>query len=137
MKAKLAFYKGKGTFVDKLIRIWTKSKYSHVELVYGKDWYSISPRENEVRSKVIEPKEGHWDFVEVDIDEMLLINTYYKTAYAEYDWWGIIASQIIPLNKHNEDKWFCSEWCAEVLGFENANQFSPQDLYETVTKENK
>ena len=30
---KIAFYKGDGLLRDRFIRKWTKSKYSHVELV--------------------------------------------------------------------------------------------------------
>lgn len=33
MKAKIAFYKAKGNYVDKAIRIWTNSPYSHCEIV--------------------------------------------------------------------------------------------------------
>lgn len=39
---KLAFYKAKGNWVDLLIRVFTQSEYSHVEIVHNKDWYSSS-----------------------------------------------------------------------------------------------
>ena len=42
---RLAFYKGKGDWVDKLVRWWTKSQYSHVEVVVGNTWISSSPRD--------------------------------------------------------------------------------------------
>ena len=32
---RLAFYKGKGDWVDKVIKWWTKSQYSHVEVEDG------------------------------------------------------------------------------------------------------
>jgi hypothetical protein len=40
MKVKLAFYKAKGNWIDLLIRVFTNSPYSHVEIVLNKDWYS-------------------------------------------------------------------------------------------------
>ena len=45
MEIKLAFYKGKGNWKNKVIRWWTKSPYSHVELILpdGDTWVSISP----------------------------------------------------------------------------------------------
>ena len=50
---KLAFYKGKGNWVDLIIRVFTNSPYSHVEIVLNKDWYSSSPRDGGVRVKQI------------------------------------------------------------------------------------
>lgn len=37
MKAKLAFYKAKGDWIDLLIRVFANSPYSHVEIVINKD----------------------------------------------------------------------------------------------------
>ena len=51
MKAKIAFYKAKGNIIDKSIRLWTRSKYSHCEIVIGENWYSSSPRDKGVRAK--------------------------------------------------------------------------------------
>ena len=48
MKAKLAFYKAKGNWIDFLVRVFTNSPYSHCELVINKDWYSSSPRDGGV-----------------------------------------------------------------------------------------
>ena len=131
---KLAFYKGKGTIVDKLIRWWTKSKYSHVELVINTDWYSISPRDSEVRCKQIHAKEGNWDFVDLPKtkDVEYVKKFYEQTKGAKYDWLGIFLSQLIPLGIQNRNRWFCSEWCAEALQITNSNSYSPQDLFTTI-----
>ena len=48
---RLAFYKGEGDWVDKLVRWWTKSQYSHVEVV-GNMWVSSSPRDGGVNAKI-------------------------------------------------------------------------------------
>ena len=76
MKAKLAFYKAKGTLIDLLIRVFTNSKYSHVEIVCNKDWYSSSPRDGGVRVKQIIDDGNSWDFIEVEIDKERLYQKY-------------------------------------------------------------
>ena len=45
MVVKVAFYKGKGNWINKIIRWWTKSNYSHAELVLPNKmtWIGISP----------------------------------------------------------------------------------------------
>ena len=45
MKIKIAFYKGKGDILNGIVRWWTKSVYSHAELVLpdGVSWIGISP----------------------------------------------------------------------------------------------
>ena len=44
-KIQVAFYKGRGGWTHKIIRWWTKSPYSHAELIMPDDktWISISP----------------------------------------------------------------------------------------------
>jgi len=132
MKAQLAFYKGEGTIVDGLIRWWTKSEYSHVELVVDGLWYSTSPRDQKIRSKYINPKPENWDYVDVTVDADRLEELFNRTKGAKYDWTGIALSQFLPLNVHSRDRWFCSEFCAEALGLEGSNQYSPEDLYMKV-----
>ena len=45
LKIKIAFFRGHGSFVNKVVRWWTKSEYSHAELVMpdGLTWIGISP----------------------------------------------------------------------------------------------
>lgn len=64
---KLAFYRAKGNIIDLLVRIWTNSPYSHVEIVTtNKDWYSSSSIDDGVRIKQIQDDGNSWDFVEVE-----------------------------------------------------------------------
>ena len=132
MKARLAFYKGKGTLVDKSIRLWTNSPYSHVELVIGEMWYSSSPRVGGVRKKVVVPKEGNWDYVDVDVDQEILDELFVATQGTGYDWKGIVFNEILPFSVHSDTKWYCSEWCAQALGYEPA-QMNPGYLF-TLSK---
>lgn len=118
---KLAFYKAKGTWLDCLVRRWTRSQYSHVEIVFSDGiWFSASPRENEVRFKWIVPKPGHWDFVDICLfptEEELLREYCEEQDGKRYDWIGIFLSQIIPLGVHNSRWWFCSEVVSAALQF--------------------
>jgi len=131
LRTKLAFYKGKGTWVDKLIRWWTSSPYSHVELVVGDQWYSTSPRDNGVRSKVIVPKEENWDYLEVEVDTDWLTKVFDKTKGQKYDWWNIFFTQIVPLEIERSDKWICSEWCGYVLTRQKC-KLNPEQLYDAI-----
>ena len=132
-KAQLAFYIAEnGNIVDKLIAWYTDSKYSHVELVYDGLWYSTSPRDLKVRRKRIEPTEGHWDYLDVEIDETYVGEFFFITSGKKYDWLGILLSQFLPLNKHNREKWFCSEWCAFALKIKESHRYSPEDLHNRI-----
>lgn len=135
MHTYLAFYKGKGTIVDKAIRWWTKSLHSHVELVVSGMWYSTSPRDKEVRVKNIHHNPGHWDLVPVGIEVERFMTIWDNTKGAKYDWLGILLSQVATTNVHSKDRYFCSEWCAMVMGYKNSNKYSPGDLYRKVTGE--
>ena len=135
MKAQLAFYVAKnGDWTDKLIAWWTDSKYSHVELVLDGTWYSTSPRDLAVRAKQIVAKEEYWDFVEVEVDKVKVVEFYEKTKGAKYDWVAIVLSQIVELDRHSKSKYICSEWCAEAIGLSNGNEYSPGDLYRKLVK---
>ena len=130
MKVQIAFYIAeKGTIADKLIAWWTDSKYSHVELVVGDMWYSTSPREGEVRKRDMPYHKDHWDIFDIEIDKMYLDEFFALTVGKKYDWKALILTQILPLDRQDRNKYFCSEWVANVLRLHNAYKYSPQDLY--------
>ena len=127
--SQLAFYKAKnGTWADKLIAWWTKSEFSHVELIHEGWWYSTSPRDGEVRRKRIVYNEDNWKFVDVELDEEWLAGVFSKTKGQKYDWINIFLTQVVPLGIENKEKWICSEWCGYVL-FKEEQKVSPEDLY--------
>jgi len=110
-----AFYKGDGDFTDKLVRLKTRSPYSHMELILEDGYmYSISPRENRVRRKVHVWDESKWDYLDIpDADQSLIYEFFKMTENSHYDWFGICGF-VIPL-QDREDLWFCSEWCTTAL----------------------
>ena len=71
MKLKIAFYKGKGNFINAIVRWWTNSIYSHAELILPDDatWIGISPfiKSQVTHRIVIEYDYSKWDFIEIEI----------------------------------------------------------------------
>ncbi len=137
---KVAFYKGKGNFIDWCIRFWTRSIYSHVELIYIPDectmvsLLSSSQRDVGVRYKKIPLeyfKKENWTLIDVpkNIDAYFVRQFFLEKYGSKYDFKGILLSQFLPLKRHSKNKYFCSEFCAEALGFSQPHTYSPQGLY--------
>ena len=129
MKIKVAFYKGKGDWKNKIIRWWTKSPYSHAELVLPDNvtWISISPLlSGKVMQRSIEEVAdmNDWDFISFDLSwrepvrnyQLKQLNSFIsQTNGAKYDWAGMILSQVFPYLIKHRDRWYCSEWIAHAL----------------------
>ena len=125
----VAFYKGQGGWIHKLIRWWTKSPYSHVELVLpdGKTWISISPFLTSrvaprIRHRIDNP--DAWDYLVFKLSDRPPVQEYqlaqlYKfidvTQGAKYDWVGMVMSHFCPYLIKRKERWYCSEWIAHAL----------------------
>jgi hypothetical protein len=123
-KIRIAFYKGRGRLRDRFVRRWTKSKYSHVEIVIPDRhwWLGINPPESpRVRKNVsVGYKESEWDFIDISVSESeldLLIRFYNLTKNKGYDWIGMVLSHITPFKVKHIDKWYCSEWVLYALQY--------------------
>ncbi|WCE09486.1 hypothetical protein [Pseudomonas sp. JBR1] len=131
---RLALYKAPGDTYDRLIRAWTRSPYSHCELVLPDGRFvSSSPRDGGVRAKVIEPDPAVWDFLPLPwlpaahVEQLLE-----QEAGAGYDWLGILGTQILQAGIQSRSRWFCSEFCAKVVDLEQPQRYSPGQLAEAV-----
>ena len=122
MIIKVAFYKAEGDWTNKIVRWWTKSKYSHAELILpdGLTWIGISP----FKGSILCSKEKKyfsnldWDIIELEITEeqLSVINEFYEsTKGSSYDWAGMLLSQCLPFHVKQKQKWYCSEWIAYAL----------------------
>ncbi len=117
---KIAFLKGKG-ILDRLIQIWTLSKYSHCEMVFTDGMtvgtslgmpFTVTKQTNAFYSP------GLWDMVEVKLtpDEEEKVKKFaLEQVGKKYDWMGIYLSQILPFRMQKTNKWFCSELCVASL----------------------
>ena len=122
MKIKVAFYKGKGNFINGIVRWWTKSIYSHAEIVLpdGITWIGISPF---LKSKVASRKKiiidySEWDFVDINVNQEqldIIMEFFEDTEGHGYDWIGMLLSQFLPCKIKHKKRWYCSEWIAYAL----------------------
>ena len=118
----IAFYKGKGNAINSIVRKWTKSPYSHAELILNdkETWLSISPF---LKSQISSRKNDSynpdaWDFIKISITEEQhnTIKEFYDLTVGDgYDWVGMILSQFLPFKIKQKDRWYCSEWIAYAL----------------------
>ena len=150
MKINIAFYKGKGTWTNSIVRWWTKSIYSHAELVLPDcvTWLGISPFLKSVVTKriVLEYNREKWDLVEIDISEEqyeLVMQFFEDTQGQGYDWIGMLLSQFLPCKIKHRERWYCSEWIAYALRIAcvlnwrairlyDRNDLSPAILYDLI-----
>lgn len=136
----LAAYKGKGKLFNRLIRLWTRSHYSHCELVMPDGrWLSASAMDGGVRTKRIAFNAEHWDLIPVAWADSKRIEQVFTHHFGKgYDWLGILLSQFLPIGIDSRQRMFCSEFCAAALGFHDvAARFSPVLLCETVRSINR
>lgn len=125
---RLALYKGRGTVGNALIRWWTRSPYSHCEIVIGEIAYSSSLRDGGVRAQRIEFAPEHWDFVDLPWADGTGVRRHYaRTMDEPYGWLDVLWRQVFN-RRGNAWGWFCSEWCAAALGLPNPQLYSPATL---------
>lgn len=136
---KIVFYEAKyGNWLDKFISFWTRGKYSHCEL-YFEDMdicFSSSSRDKGTRYKRININNGKWDIIKLNIsDEEKYFNRTKAFIDKKYDWIGIIFTQLFPLNRQDKDKWFCSEICGYILGYDESYKYSPNKLFKIIMRD--
>tara|TARA_B100000131_G_scaffold322521_1_gene376733 strand:- start:2295 stop:2795 length:501 start_codon:yes stop_codon:yes gene_type:complete len=144
MNIRIAFYKGRGRRRDRLIRWWTKSPYSHVEIVIPNRgwWLGIHPPESpNVRKKInYGYKESEWDFLDFAVtnDQIDSIIRFYNLTKGDaYDWVGMIVSHVTPFKVKHIKKWYCSEWVIYALEYAGVirdrlcvkNKMPPEEVY--------
>lgn len=127
---KMAFYKGKGNWLDALVRFVTRSEYSHCEIVIDGVCWSSSPRDGGVRRTQINLQSGHWDVIDIQGNEASAELWFKSREGAGYDWIGLIRT-VIPYFPHSKTKWFCSEACGAALGM-RSDAMSPKDLFDRL-----
>lgn len=131
---KIAFYKGKDQFLDRLIQWWTLGPYSHVEVVIGDDWYASSPYDGGVRVKKIQGDDEHWDFITLEgVDEQEIKDYFISRLGIKYDLLGAMGF-VLRIIRNNKKRLFCSEIVAGALGIDEGWRFDPNTLAVTVRR---
>ena len=109
---KFAFYKAPGDLTDRVIRLASRSQYSHVEFV-TQDGLCISASKRDgkkVRAKVIDLDPARWDVVEVsgDYDKAAAFAGWMAGQAVPYDMAGAVTS-VLPFSFSFGGAVFCSE----------------------------
>lgn len=137
---KLHFYKGPGRIGDKAIRFWTHSRHSHVEIEINGVLYSADMWTNRVRAAHFTPDKAKWDTIAIpatDEQKKEAISFLRSQLGRQYDVFGILFSQFVPLSRHHNDKWFCSELCHAALKIAfgipgKSHEIDPGELYQMI-----
>lgn len=137
-RIRIAFFKGnKDEWHHRFIRWWTKSPYSHAEIVLddGETWVSISPfLYTRVAARVrvqVEPKD--WDYLDFLItpEELHALKDFIaETTGDGYDWIGMLLSQVLPIIIKGKGRWYCSQWIAHALSHAGIVKWKRLGIYE-------
>lgn len=116
----IAFRKNDPSFSSRLIRWWTKSTYSHCEMIFtnGLTFSAFFEDFNTSFKRNIIYDSNDWDFIDIPITRTEEYKIYGWTINEDncfYDIIGIIFTQIIPLSFENPWWWFCSEVCCAAV----------------------
>lgn len=141
----VAFYKGRkggkgikvqlARLADWAIRQATGGIYSHCEIAVALGdgrfkCYSASLRDGGVRRKVMPLPPHKWDLVQVSDGLIDSTRTLYRHSVGEpYDLIGALAVALPRcIATPRLGRWFCSEWCAQALGLNQPEKYSPNAL---------
>ena len=143
---KVAFFKGeKKSWLHRFLRWYTKSDYSHAELIMpdNETWAGISPfLTSRVGTRQKDPAEctEEWDYLTFTLNWREPVKEYQltqlqkfidKTWDSKYDWVGLIFSNVTSFLVKKRDKWYCSEWIAHALVNARIVMWDDMDLYDT------
>ena len=133
---KLAFKKvDTNSFYSKVISKWTKSKYTHVEVIIEDKWIS-SDTDTGVRIRELLPLTDKYDYVDMTIPVLLenhnfIMELIINQDIKGYDYYGIIFAQFLPFRYESRDKWYCPELVTKILQMYNVKEVI--DLYPQIT----
>lgn len=130
---RVACYRGPGLLYDRVVKWWTKSEFSHTELLLGDadahGFYeagSASFRDRGVRTKLIKPSAAKWELIR--LPELYRADDARRWFRANdgrsYDLLGQLGFVWGPA-KEDPEKFWCSEADAAALGLVEPWRYSP------------
>jgi hypothetical protein len=144
MTFQAAFYRGTHAgapgIYNRLVRWWTRSPYSHVELIF-RDGGPAQPSraasssfmDGGVRFKEIEFDPALWDLVALPDHLAASARTWFDVHEGDaYDLLGNVHFVLAPIGD-DKRKWFCSEAVAAALGMPEPARFDPGTLYAALS----
>lgn len=138
MSLKVAFWRGTDPglsgVVDRAIRWWTKSEFSHCELVFSDGWAAVTSWDTKklvwMQRPEYDPKD--WVLVDVPHDEARCRAWVMHHLDLPYDLFGAFGFVWRPL-KGLDGALFCSEEVAACFGWTDPWSYSPGMLYNILT----
>ena len=135
---KAAFYRGTRPGIagiyNRIVRWWTRSDFSHVELVLstGRAW-SASFADGGVRSKLIDFDTANWILIDLPPELEQGAEAWFRAHRgAKYDLLGNLQFVLSPI-PHSQRRWFCSEAVAAALGIPDPWRYAPGTLASALT----
>lgn len=131
--------------IEKAIKIWTRSKYFHVEMIIKDKWISTNPEAGSVYIHDLQPLSDKYDYFDVEVDgrKVKTVMKFLKDQVGKpYDYWGIFFSIILTMDLEDHNKWFCSEIVSEALVLfgikipKSTNEMTPEDIYQLLKENN-
>lgn len=139
----LAFYKGRTRLFDRAVQWWTRSPYSHCELVLSTDSRGVatcassSYIDGGVRIKHIALDPAKWDVIDLaGFDAARSAKWFDAHAGQRYDLAGLLGF-VLPFTRDDTTRWFCSEACAAALALSDPWRYSPGSLAALIASINR
>lgn len=115
-----------------VIAAWTRSPYSHCEIVIDGMCHSSSIRDRGVRTKRIDLDRPHWTVIPAPwVDAGRALAVYRSMEGLPYGWMDLIAQHVLRLPVSGRGV-ICSELCAAMLGLPRPESYHPGGLVEYV-----
>lgn len=135
---KVALYKatrpGWQGIYSRAVRWWTRSPYSHAEIIFSDGMAASSSFiDGGVRFKRIDFDDAHWDFVDIEGDEAGVKGWFYEHTSQSYDVLGNVGFVLGPV-RDSSTKWSCAESIAAALGYPEPWRYSPAILSSVINK---
>lgn len=127
---KAAFYRGTrpgmAGLYNWLVRKWTRSEFSHCEIIFSDGWAaSSSYLDGGVRFKRIDFDPARWDFIGLPDHLEPAARAWFESHVGQpYDLLGNLHFIVGPV-ADDKRKWFCSESIAAALGITDPWRYDP------------
>ena len=130
--------------INRAIRFFTKSTYSHSEICLGDpfagpvDCITSAGTEGGVRIKRMQLNPDKWDVIALPhVSEGAAWHFLADNAGQPYDFIGCVRSVLPFVRGEHPRKWFCSEVCAAIIGHAEPWRMHPGVLHMVTTQQTK
>lgn len=134
---KFAFFKGKGTIIDALIRTFMRGPYAHVEAIleeYDDGTYLIASSVPGIGVRTTRQAlpASDWDIIEGPGDVAQSKAWFVAHDGAAYDYIGLFGFVLRPVTIEERGKFWCSEAILLSIGYKGAWREDPNSMYNVI-----